>query len=114
MLKQEENNVLSYLKTVLNKEEKLLDKRVKNFYSKYRINITPIFFSVMYKENFYLLLKYLDYGIYFNDIENSFGICKIKDNKCVKYAEFFDSLNATLIKFQELLSNHKLEKVLEE
>ena len=40
---------------------------------------------------------------YFNDIEEHFGVCKIKDNKCLKNSEFYDSLNATVMKFMEML-----------
>jgi len=102
MYKSEVNDVKDYLIGLLKEEEKLLSKGTNKFYNKYSIPIVPINFPT-YKEDFYLLLQYLDYGIYFNDVEEFFGICKIKDNQCSKSAEYYDSLNATVIKLMEIL-----------
>lgn len=102
MYKSEINDVKDYLIGLLQEEEKLLSKEANKFYNKYSIPIIPIYCPT-YKEDFYLLLQYLDYGIYFNDVEEFFGICKIKNNQCLKNAEFYDSLNATVMKFMEML-----------
>ena len=109
MLNNEINDVKDYLNNVLKKEEQLLNEKTKTFYYKYKIPLIPIFFPIFYKEDFFLILKYLNYGIYYNDIEETFGICKIVNNKCFKYADFSDNLNATINKFQELLTNNNLE-----
>ena len=54
-----------------------------------------------------------DYGIYFNDIEECFGICKIENNECYKCAEFYDNLAPTVRKFKKAYEEKSIGLLLE-
>lgn len=112
MLKNEINEVEIYLNNLIKIEEKSFDKNIKQFYDENKIHFILISFPSFYKEDFFLILKFLDYGIYYNDIEDTFGICKINNNQCLKYAEFFDDLSPTIQKFKDMILNKNLEEII--
>jgi len=105
------HEVEKYLCNLIEKEEKLFNKNIKQFYYEYKIVFTPIFFPTFYKENFFLVLKFKNFGIYYNDIEEDFGICRIDNDECVKYAEFFDDLTPTIQKFKDFILNKRLDEL---
>ena len=101
MFKNAEEETKKYLTDLLRKEENIIEQRFLEFYKKYKIQPFPISFKDS-KEDFLLLLNYNNkLGIYFNDIEEFFGICRIKDNVCYDNSEFYDSLNPTIQKLFE-------------
>ena len=101
MLKNEVDDVKKYLLSLIKEEEKSLDKDVKNFYIKHKI--APKIIKIRYFENtyepFFLILKFKNYGIYFNDIEETFGICRVTGDNCLEHSEYYDNLKPTLVKF---------------
>jgi len=107
MLQNERDSLTEYLNQLLKNEEKVMDDKIKEFYYKYKISLTSFYFPILYQEDFYLLFRYLDYGIYYNDIEECFGICKIENRLCFKHADFFESLYPTLKKFKEYTYGNK-------
>ncbi len=102
------------LKNEINEEEKYFNNNIKQFYNEYKIVFTPIYFPSFYKENFFLVLKFKNFGIYHNDIEENFGICRIDNNECIKYAEFFDDITPTIQKFKNFILNNKLNELIGE
>ena len=99
LLKEEENLYFQ------NDEEKL-------FYLTYKIPFVSYQFTQIYNETFYIIFQMEDYGIYFNDIEETFGICKIENNECCKYAEFYDNLAPTVRKFKKAHENNNMESLI--
>jgi len=93
-----------YINQILVKEEKNFSIEVKNFWCKYLSKPSKVYFETE-EEYFYIVLKYKKFAIYFNDIEEFFGICILDNNKCIKNAEFFDSLNPTIMKLFEIENN---------
>ena len=114
MQQNEIKSVESYLKKLLEKEQKGIEKKYQSFYERKRIK--PKIYTVNYldaKEYFYVILKDKKYGIYFNDIEETFGVCKINNRLIENYAEFSnDSLNGALSKMHELIESGTMEEVL--
>ena len=108
MLKNEIDEIKQYLSNLIKKEKDYFDEGIKRFFDKYKIDYTLIYFP-FYKENFYLILKFKNYGIYFNDIEEYFGICKIYNNECQKYADIDDNLSTTIKKLIEFYRNNRLD-----
>ena len=96
--------VRSYLNKLLIKERVLFDADGLAFYDHNRSVYKPILFRNGYNEHFFVILSYKEYGIYFNDIEESFGICKLDGGVCQAYAEYFDNLAPTIHKLMELLN----------
>ncbi len=105
------NDVQQYLDTIIADGKRLFNLETLSFYEKNKIPYSPILFDGFYDEYFYLVFSYKEFGIYFNDIEETFGICKLDGNSCQKYIEFFDDLAPTVQKFQNLLLNNKLSQV---
>lgn len=96
MYKNEFNIIKKYLPGIINEEKYLLtNENIKKF-QKYIIEIYPIF-SKDDDEYFYLIARNIDRGIYFNDVEEQFGICDITiDNECQSCEEYDGSLNSVL------------------
>ncbi len=100
LLKEEENLYFQ------NDEEKL-------FYLTYKIPFISYRFTQIYNEPFYIIFQMEDYGIYFNDIEETFGICKIENNECHKCAEFYDNLAPTVRKFKKAYEEKSIDLLFE-
>jgi len=112
MHKNEQNNIEKYLnKHLMNEENCLFNEDVKIFYNHNKIKFELINFSNFYQEDFFIILKIDKYAIYFNDVEECFGICEIKKNECIKYADFFDTLAPTVQKFKIAYDEGKIENL---
>ena len=111
MREEDHNQINDYLKETIKNELWGFTKELKKYYNDYKINPKRVFFEGFYNEEFYCILKYREYCIYFNDIEETFGICKIKNNICKYYAEFYDMLLPTIIKFRELIDKNTIEEI---
>jgi coproporphyrinogen III oxidase len=96
MYKNEFNIIKKYLQEIINEEKHLLTSENTKKFQKYNIEFYPIF-SKDDNEYFYLVARNIDRGIYFNDIEEQFGICDITaDNECQSCEEYDGSLNSVL------------------
>jgi len=87
------------------------DDEEKIFYLTHKIPLKSYHF-IADDEPFYLVFQIGMYGIYFNDIEETFGICKIVNNQCNDSAEFFDYLAPTVRKFKKAYEENNLEELL--
>lgn len=108
----EYGEVKKYLFNLMKEEENSFKKSIEIFYNKYKIEFRSVYIQNFYDENFFLVLEYGNYGIYFNDIEESYGICKLHNNDCILYAEFFDNLSPTIQKLMNLIENNSLDQIL--
>jgi hypothetical protein len=98
----EYREVRDYLENLIdNEEKKFFSRDTENFYKKYKVEFYPIAMTNACDEVFFLVLRFKEYGIYFNDVEEVFGICEIHDNKCINGAEFFDNLAPTIGKLMD-------------
>ncbi|SFV57757.1 hypothetical protein MNB_SV-3-1396 [hydrothermal vent metagenome] len=97
LLKIEENQ---YFK---NNEEKI-------FYLKHKVSFTPYNFT-FYDEPFYIICQINNWGIYYNDIEETFGICKIVNNECNESVEFFDNLAPTVRKIKTAYEENNMNSL---
>jgi len=111
MITNESDEIKKYLDVIILKNQTLFNQTTLKFYETNKIPYVAIFFAKFYKEYFYLILSYQQFGIYFNDIEETFGICKVDNNICNQYIEFFDDLAPTVQKFQDLVSSNKLDQL---
>lgn len=105
----------SQLTDLLKLEEHLYfkDDEEKIFYLTHKIPFISYLFTQIDNEPFYIIFQMEDYGIYFNDIEECFGICKIENNECYKCAEFYDNLAPTVRKFKKAYENNCMESLFE-
>jgi len=106
MCLDEINEVKEYLIKIIEKEKLIFDKRELSFYYKNKINFIPIFFENFYDEYFFVILKFNKFYIYYNDIEEIFGICEINNGKVVTSMEFFDDLYPTIKKLHIISSKY--------
>lgn len=113
MREHETESIKLHLTNLLKIEESKYfeNKEEKIFYLEHKVPLIAHYFTVQ-NEPFYLIFKTKGYGIYFNDIEEGFGICKIDNEKCKKYAEFFDNLAPTVRKFKKAYEKNSLELLL--
>jgi hypothetical protein len=113
MKNNEEKEVEEYLKKLISKELSFFDDDKLEFYSMCKINFKKARFERYPNEKFFVLMMHSKYGIYFNDIEEGFGICKFFNEKCIMHAEFSnDTLYGTIERFQELILNDNMDEVL--
>ena len=113
MLKNEIESMKLVLTDLLQIEENQFfqDDEEKIFYLTHKTPLISYHF-VADNEPFYLVFQIDKYGIYFNDIEETFGICKIVNNECNDSAEFFDYLAPTVRKFKKAYEENNLESLL--
>ena len=112
---ERQEDVRLYLDKKILAEKQSIVEEYELFYEKYRIN--PVIRSFLYlgsEEYFFVILKYQGYGIYFNDIEEEFGVCRLNHNPIDEYAEFDGSLNGTVVRLNELMVDGNIDKVLSE
>ena len=114
MRKNEIKSISIYLKNIIEGEEKGIISKYKLFYEKNKIvPKEKLFIYLGEEEYFFILLKDKGYGIYFNDIEEGFGVCKLDNDPITIYAEFSnDSLNGAIVRFNELLKDGTINDVL--
>ena len=96
--------IIDYINQLIIKEESSFSIKVRNFWSKYCCKPSKIHFKIE-EEYFYIVLRYKNFAIYFNDIEEVFGICILDKDICTKNAEFYDNLNPTILKLLEIDSD---------
>ncbi len=112
MTKDEFQVTNSNLKEVLKTEENMYfkDKEERNFYFAHKIDPTPYLFTNFYHEYFYVIFQIDDYAIYYNDIEEDFGVCKIESDQCDLNTEFCDAnLAPTVRRFKKALEEDAME-----
>jgi hypothetical protein len=101
MQKYEFDDVKIYLKNILLEEEMESENIV--FFKENFVDFIPLEFNYLgNSEFFFIIIKIDEYAIYFNDIEEDFGICKIYNQKCTEYAEYYSYLNPTISKLKAL------------
>ena len=116
MTKNKFQIVNTYLKEVLKTEETMYfkDREEKDFYFLHKIIPTPYLFTDFYHEHFYVIFQIDRYGIYYNDIEEDFGICKIESGQCNLNAEFCDAnLAPTVRRFKKAYENNNMKTLFE-
>ena len=98
MYKKEIDVIKKYLPDIIEEEKTLLtDENIKKF--KLYIIEYSLIYSKEDNEYFFLIARNGNRGIYFNDIEEEFGICDITvDNECQSCEEYDGSLNSVLNK----------------
>ena len=111
--KDEIETIKLYLTDLLKIEENkyFQDNTEKIYYLTHKIPLVAYHFTAD-NEPFYILLQVDNYAIYFNDIEECFGICKIDNNECDKAAEFFDYLAPTVRKFKKAYEEENIDLLL--
>jgi len=112
--KNEIEIVKSFLTNLLITEENqyFKDDEEKEFYLAHKIPMKTYIFT-FYDEPLYIIFQIDDWCIYYNDIEESFGISKIVDNKCYESIEFSDNLAPTVRKFKEAYEKKNMEWLFE-
>jgi len=113
MRQNEIESIRLFLTDLLKIEENQFfkDDEEKIFYLTHKIPLKSYHF-IADDEPFYLVFQIGTHGIYFNDIEETFGICKIVNNQCNNSAEFFDYLAPTVRKFKKAYEENNLESLL--
>ena len=106
--------VKSFLTDLLIIEENqyFKDNEEKEFYLTHKIPMSTYVFT-FYNEPHYIIFQIDDWCIYYNDIEESFGISKIVNNKCYETIEFSDNLAPTVRKFKEAYEKNNMEGLFE-
>ena len=109
-----QDNIRLYLNDIILDEQQNIIEKYKSFYEKNRIN--PVMQPFLYMdidEYFFIILEYQGYGVYFNDIEEGFGVCRLNHNLIDEYAEFANnSLNGAVTRLNELLADGSINKIL--
>ena len=113
MRKNEIEAIKLYLIDLLKIEENqyFQDNTEKIYYLTHKIPFVAYHFTAD-NEPFYIFFKVDNYGIYFNDIEECFRICKIDNNECNEAAEFFDYLAPTVRKFKKAYEEKSIDFLL--
>jgi len=96
MYNNEREEVREYLKGIMQNEIDMLTDKNKEKYKKYMIEFKPVY-SLDNNEYFYLVAQNGEKGVYFNDIEESFGIFEKFEKDTYKEGyESNGSLNSVL------------------
>jgi len=88
------------------------DEEEKIFYLTHKVPLTSYNFT-FYDEPFYIIFQINNWSIYYNDIEETFGISKIVNNQCNESVEFFDNLAPTVRIFKKAYEKNNMESVFE-